>query len=366
MKREMFFTGGYTEPILMGTGNVVQGRCKGISCYAFDPATGQAELIGCTASTPNPSYIIAHPEAPVLYCVNELKTYGEIEGSTVSAYQYDEKTGGLTLLSRQASCGADACHLSLTRGHKHLIVCNYAGGSIGLYPLRTDYGLDPLCCIRKHSGRGADPYRQASAHPHQAIASSGGDHVYITDLGLDKRICYRLVPECGDLVHVPERDIASAPGQGTRHSAFDRSAKHLYTITELTSSIEVFEFDEATGKTDLLQVSSCLPEAPKENVQGAAIRIHPNGKWLYCSLRGVDMLCCFKILEDGRLDLAQRCPSGGQTPREFSLSPDGKWLLCAHQDSDSICIHRIDQETGLLTLVNTIPSESVTTICFVP
>ena len=35
------FTGGYTEPILMGSGEIVEGRCKGIACYDFDEQTGK-------------------------------------------------------------------------------------------------------------------------------------------------------------------------------------------------------------------------------------------------------------------------------------------------------------------------------------
>lgn len=35
------FTGGYTEPILMGSGEMVEGRCKGIACYDFDEQTGK-------------------------------------------------------------------------------------------------------------------------------------------------------------------------------------------------------------------------------------------------------------------------------------------------------------------------------------
>ena len=60
----------------MGSGEIVPGRCKGITCYAFDGETGRLTRLSVTPSVPNPSYILVHPDAPFLYCVNELKEYG--------------------------------------------------------------------------------------------------------------------------------------------------------------------------------------------------------------------------------------------------------------------------------------------------
>ncbi len=88
----------------MGSGEVVPGRCRGITCYAFDGETGRLTRLSVTPSVSNPSYILVHPDAPFLYCVNELKEYGGIPGSTVSAYEIVSKTGELALQIGRASC----------------------------------------------------------------------------------------------------------------------------------------------------------------------------------------------------------------------------------------------------------------------
>lgn len=106
------FTGGYTEPILMGSGEMVEGRCKGIACYDFDEQTGKLAYRTVTGDIQNPSYVLADAEGAYLYCVNELKDWNGIDGSTVSAFAIDRETGALQRINQQFTCGADACHLS--------------------------------------------------------------------------------------------------------------------------------------------------------------------------------------------------------------------------------------------------------------
>ena len=41
-------------------------------------------------------------------------------------------------------------------------------------------------------------------------------------------------------------------------------------------------------------------------------------------------------------------PTGGRTPRFFTLGPDAKHLYAANQDSDEITVFHIDQAAGSL------------------
>jgi 6-phosphogluconolactonase (cycloisomerase 2 family) len=47
--------------------------------------------------------------------------------------------------------------------------------------------------------------------------------------------------------------------------------------------------------------------------------------------------------------LVDRQPSGGQTPRHFSLSPDGRFLLVANQDSGNLVRFAVNPTGGGLT-----------------
>jgi 6-phosphogluconolactonase len=79
------------------------------------------------------------------------------------------------------------------------------------------------------------------------------------------------------------------------------------------------------------------------------VRVHPSGKFLYASNRGPDSIAVFAIdPATGLLSLIGHQPTGGKTPRSFSIDPTGAYLLAANQDSDTITLFRIDPQTGLL------------------
>lgn len=366
MANYLFFTGGYTETILMGTGERLEGRCRGIGCYLFDPESGHAELLNRTDSTPNPSYILVGQKDDVLYCVNELKSWNGVGGSTVSAYRFDRRTGGLTLIARQAVCGEDACHLSLTKDGSFLLVSNYSGGSVCMLPVRPDGGLSPACCLIQHVGHSTDSMRQSSPHPHQTLPSPDGKHIFVPDLGIDQIKCYLLDETNKTLVPKPGRDIQGIPGQGIRHGVFAAGGS-LYVMTELACEINFYAHDRKSDAYTLRQIQACFHERPEPGSSGAAIRLDPAGRYVYASVRGTDELFVFEIGCDGCLIPRQCVPCGGRTPREFTISPDGGWLLSANQDSDSITVHAIDRKSGMLSLTSEVRDvPSVTTVAFAP
>ena len=78
--------------------------------------------------------------------------------------------------------------------------------------------------------------------------------------------------------------------------------------------------------------------------------MHPSGKWLYASNRGADDIAIFNVnAETGLLSPAGYEPTGGSTPRFFTLDPTGKWLFAGNQNSASLKIFAVNPETGGLT-----------------
>lgn len=340
------FTGGYTEPILMGSGEIVEGRCKGIACYDFDTETGRLRYRNVTGNIQNPSYLLTDSAGSYLYCVNELKNWNGIDGSTVSAFAVDKETGALRLINRQFTCGADACHLSLSPDEDCLLVSNYSGGSFAVYRIREDHGLEAASCILKHRGKGVNEERQEGPHIHQTVMAPDGQHVYVSDLGRDVLACYRADWEKGWLLPEKEKDIHGLPGQGTRHGVFNKRGTRLYVMTELTCEVNVYEYE--AGKSRLIQTVSAFSgqEERTEGALGAGIRIHPTGKWVYGAVRGTNHIAVFCVEADGRLRLTETKDSAGAVPREFLLSPDGRFLLAANQDTDNICVFAVNEDTG--------------------
>ena len=84
---------------------------------------------------------------------------------------------------------------------------------------------------------------------------------------------------------------------------------------------------------------------------------YPNGKFVYGSNRGHDSIVRFGVNQtSGQLTLLGHTPTGGNTPRHFSISPSGRWLLVANQDSDEIVVFEINIATGELTLSSQVPT----------
>lgn len=350
MRDVLLFTGGYTEPAQMASGEIVPGRCAGIGCYAFDTARGTLRRLSVTPSTPNPSYLTLSPDGKYLYCVNELKDVGGISGSTVSAYAVLDG-GALRLLNRQFTCGADACFAALSPDGTKLLAANYSGGSVCVLPVLPDGSVSHAACVLRHSGAGADPARQQGPHPHQILPAPDGRHIYVADLGLDRLVCYLADWNTGWLLKDGWPDIPGLPGQGVRHGVFDASGRHLYVMTEMSSEVNVYRYDPANGTALLRQRLCARPDGCRTPSLGAAIRLHPNGRLLFCSVRGSNRLAVFRIQEDGRLSLLRHEDCGGRTPRDFILSPDGRFLLAANQDSDNICVFAVDGGDGSLQRV---------------
>lgn len=73
------------------------------------------------------------------------------------------------------------------------------------------------------------------------------------------------------------------------------------------------------------------------------ILVHPDGKWLYVTLCGLNLIVVMKIDENGIPTVIQRIPSGGNLPRGLALSPDGRYLLAGNMVSGDITTFRWGQ-----------------------
>ena len=76
----------------------------------------------------------------------------------------------------------------------------------------------------------------------------------------------------------------------------------------------------------------------------------PSGKFLYASNRGDDSIALFAIdPTSGMLTLIEYVPTKGASPRSFEIAPGGSLLFAANEKSDNIVLFRIDQHSGRLT-----------------
>jgi len=123
----------------------------------------------------------------------------------------------------------------------------------------------------------------------------------------------------------------------------------VYVTNEMASTVTVFAFNAKTGAMREVQTASTLPAENREN-STAEIVVDANGKNLYVSNRGEDTIAHFAIDPiNGKLSFLHRTPTGGKTPRFFTLDPTGKWMFVANQDSNDIFLFKVDEQSGTLT-----------------
>jgi len=340
---------------------------KGIYAFRYDASSGKLEPLGVAAETADPSWIAIHPNGKFLYAVKEAG-----KNSMVSGFALNAQTGKLTLLDQLPALGEDPCYISLDKTGKYLLVANYSSGNVVVFPVGADGKLGPATAnVRDAGPLGPNKERQEGPHAHWIETSVGNRFAFVSDLGLDRVLIYKFDAEGGRLSNPDpsQPDAFSSalpPGSGPRHVAFSHDGKFMYVLGELQSTVTTFA-NEAGEKYRALQTVSALPAAFSRRNDAAEIALHPSGKFIYTSNRGLDSIAVFHVEGSGLLRLAANVRTGGKEPRHFSIDPSGNYLLAENQLSDSIVTFRIDQKTGALTPTGaTLEVPSPVCVAFLP
>ncbi len=335
----------------------------GLSVYAIDPASGSLRLIQ-TLPSDNAFFFDFDTDQSHLYCVDVIDDFEGASSGAVEAYARDRASGRLSFLNRVASGGAVPAQPAVSPSGKWLVVANYSGANLTVFPIEPDGSLGTLTSEVKRSGNGPDTARQDQSRPHAAVFDPAGNVLAIADLGTDEVVTYTLDETTGRLTEVS--DIRTLPGSGPRHVAFAASGTRLYVLTEMGSGIDLFSFDPATGTIgQLLQRISAVPEPFTGTKASAEILIHPSGHFLYSSNRGqpdttapeADAIVGWKIEpETGLLTLIGYTTHPIGQPWSFAFDRSGRWLYAANYLDSTITQFAIDPDTGVLTFTgNTTP-----------
>ena len=336
-------------PLLVGTYTPPQGRGEGVVMIELDTEHGTLRRGTASSAQSNPSFVAVSPAATQAYAVSEVDSVdGRPTGALVSLALQD---GGLAHTGTVETGSTGPCHVAVAPGGRHAVVANYQGGAVSVVSLEPDGPVRERTDLVQHRGSSVDPDRQSEAHAHSATFDPRGERVLVCDLGLDKVIFYRLDTQSGRLQALPELEISTPAGTGPRHLDFDPGGRRLFVAGELNSTLLVYTHDPDTGETEELQVASTLGEVvPERRNHPADIHVHPTGRFVYVSNRGLDSIAIFAVDErDGRVELLANHPGGGEVPRNFTIDPSGRLLLCANQRTDTVVPFWIEPATGLLT-----------------
>ena len=349
-KGRFVYVGTYTFP---GTapGGTHQSQAKGIYVFKMNPNDGGLTLLQ-VAEIPNPSYLALDPGLRHLYCVNEMTDGG------VSSFTINPRSGMLTFMNMMPTNGQDTTHLSVQPSDQYLFAASYTSGNFQVFRIATDGSIGAMTDNFQSvgNGTGPNPARQEGPHAHQILTDLDGNHVFGVDLGADKVNVWNL-DSTGKLIAntVPLAPIAS--GSGPRHMAFHPDRQHAYVLSELASSVTVFDYDPVRAAFIWQQTISTLPPDFSGTNTTAEIRVHPSGRFLYNTNRGHNSVTIFEIEpETGELEVIGWESTRGEWPRGMNLDPSGSFLYAANQNTDNIAVFRIDPASGKLqfsSLVNT-------------
>jgi 6-phosphogluconolactonase len=381
----ILYVGSYTEIVAGDFG----GHGEGISCFAFYASTGELKLLNNQFQV-NPSYLsiasIMHSSSIKLETKSStyLFAVSEIIASkkpVIHSYTINENYS-LSLINTQAIEGGCPCHIHYFKnaeGQSFTATACYETGNLLIHNINVEPTADvnfhePLNIY--HKGSSQHPTRQTQAHAHCTFFDIESNKLLVCDLGLDQVKVYSVqknkenskAENKNEFTAVEEQIISLPAGSGPRHICFDENYAYGFIINELNGSVTIIKYNAEKKEYDIkgnFDVSGQLSGSLKESVNtstsidtdlgAAAIRVSADGRFVYTSMRSDNTIRLFAfdpIAES--LNYIASYPTGGTTPRDFTIDPTGKWLLVAHQDSDTIAIFNVNSYNGTLSLFNTV------------
>jgi 6-phosphogluconolactonase len=287
-----------------------------------------------TVPAESPSWIARHPDLPVLYAV------AETDDGRVHAWRLADGMPTEPLGSGDTG-GAEPAHLTVDSTGRFVVTANYTGGSISVHRLGPDGGIGERTDLVQHEQHGDHP-RQATAHPHMIQAIDGG--LLVIDLGGDAIYQYAL-SDAGQLTLVAVVD--TPPGSGPRHVL--QSGDRYYVTAEL--SAELLVYGPGWGLAGVLPAS-------RSGGHNQPSGLASDGRFLYVANRGPNTVSVF-ALNDGLPRYVTEV-AVGNWPRHIAV--DGATLYVANERSHEVMEMRIDPQTGIPVLEQTIEIPSPTVV----
>ncbi len=328
------------DTVLFYIGSLAKEGDSPITLCELDLKTGKITPKSTFTELKGPGYISLSPDQKTLFAVTQENKIVSLSVGT---------DGQLKLINSQSSEGQNPAHVSVHPSGKMAFLANYTGGSIAAYPVRKDGTLEPASATDQYTGSGPDKSRQEKPHAHSAIPTPNGKYLYVADLGTDRVMNYVVDANSGKLTPNPaQKYFESKPGAGPRHIVAHPSGKYLIVLHEMEPIVTSFSIDDK-GVLKPIQTVNSLPADFKESNKGAAIRLHPNGNFVYVSNRGYNGITGYRITDKGGLEEVGKVTQSIDTPRDFNIDPSGKYMLVANMNTNDLAVYSLDEKTGKMT-----------------
>ncbi|TDV38627.1 lactonase family protein [Actinophytocola oryzae] len=262
----------------------------------------------------SPSWLTAHPTAPVVYATNET-TDGAI--TTVSSE--------LEILDTTPTGGADPCHLALSADNRFLLCSNYSSGNLSVFSLDGDGRITERTDFVQHEGSGPHAERQEAAHVHMSTVRD--DVVSVVDLGTDEITSYTL----GDNGKLTQLSVsAMPPGTGPRQLVRRDGSDLAYVVGEVNGTLVVVREGPVGTFTPVTAVPATAKPWTGDRPNWVA-HLEIRGDRLYLSNRNPDCVTEFDI--SGEVPVALGDHPCGAFPRHFEIVDDVIYVAAQRDDA---------------------------------
>ncbi|MFT5524988.1 MAG: 6-phosphogluconolactonase, partial [Pirellulaceae bacterium] len=347
----MAYVGTFSAPlrdVLPTQVDLPPGNGRGIHIFEVDRATGALTPAGNFELGTSPSCLALNSAGTRIYSTNETDRVGPDKEGSVSAFAINLSDGKLDLLNTVPSGGAGPTYASVHPSGKFLLVANYFGGSVSVFPILGNGRLGPASDVKNDRGK-IGPTRAVNAppgsfafsghdrtHAHMIQADPSGRFVLHIDLGLDKIYVWKFDAKNGKLVPGEFPTVSLPPGDGPRHFHFHPNGQWFYSIQEEGSTIVLFDYDGETGRLTSRQTISTLPPKFAGSNFCSEILVSHDGNFVYAGNRLHDSVGIFSVGPKGELTYIGEEWTRGNYPRSFNFDPTGEFLYCCNQRCDNI------------------------------
>jgi 6-phosphogluconolactonase (cycloisomerase 2 family) len=330
---------GETTRLWVGTGGMQAG--EGIYTVEVDEA-GQFQKPRLAAPLTFSTWVQLSKKRPLLYAVCDSRG----KGGTLHAFRIEGDQ--LTEVSNVSSQGKHPCHLSLNADENLLFAANYVDGTTSAWSLDAEGKFSESVLKWTHKGSGPHPDRQKGPHAHSVVLDPSERFLLGCDLGTDEVLAWKILGSPMRIETPPTVVWKSRSGAGPRHFAIHPKGGLVAIANELENTVDLCRMGEEGKVFEALATIPALPngEKPTDKMSLAEIAWHPNGRFLYVSMRGKEVICLFELKGD-LLEPRAVIPSGGETPRHFEIMKGGKLLIVANQ-GQGLTSFAIDENTGNL------------------
>ena len=321
-------------------GTYTNGTSKGIHIYDVDVEEGLLYLRKVVPVN-NSSYITRSKNMKYLYSIAD-------EG--VRAYKI-QPDGDLRAINEIDINGMRGCHMSVDQEGKYLFVAGYHDGKVTVVHTHKDGRLGSLMDGVFHKGTGA--VNERSFRPHVCCVRVTPDNRFLcaVDNGIDQVVLYRINHVYNKLQKVDILRMGREAGPRSIH--FSRNGKFAYVLCEIMNVVRVYSYDVVNGYPvfELRQEVSTLSDERDPHDAASALRISYDGEYLFCSTSGDDSVACYKIdQETGMLKRLFSLPTSGIYPKDIAIFPDQKHIAVVNNGSNSITTFAIDYEKQVLVM----------------